>query len=575
MKRANVIGHIFCTFILSCISILGLTACGGDSGPTPGSLSITTTSLPEGEVNQAYSASLSGAGGALPYTWSVTPTLPANLSLDTATGAITGTTTTEATTTHTFTLRDSSAPSQTVQQTLNLTVRPAAAALAITTTTLPAGTVGQPYNRAVQASGGTPPLTWSISAGTLPAGLGLNSTTGAISGTPTTAGTSSFTVRVADARGQADTQALSITIGTTPPPPNPPAITTTSLPAGTVGQTYNQPVQATGGTGALSWSISAGTLPAGLDLAAMTGAISGTPNVAGTSSFTVRVQDAGGLADTQALSIQINLPAGPSITTSSLPAGTIGQAYNQTLQATGGIGARTWSISAGTLPPGLILDQTTGVISGTPLVPAGTSSFTVRVADAAGQDDTQGLSITINLANPPTITTTTLPGGTVGQVYSQTLQATGGIGLLSWTLSGGSLPAMLSLSPNGVISGTPTNTGTANFTVRVTDTLNQFDTQDLSIVVSAALTITTSSLPSAEEGDSYSRTLQRSGGVAPFTWSVTPALPDGLNLDPSTGQISGTPAAGTEGTYALNFTVRDSSTPPQTASRLLELRIRR
>jgi hypothetical protein len=133
---------------------------------------------------------------------------------------------------------------------------------------------------------------------------------------------------------------------------------------------------------------------------------------------------------------------------------------------------------------------------------------------------------------------------------------------------------MLSLSPNGVISGTPTTQGTSNFTVRVTDTLNQLDTQDLSIVVSAALTITTSSLPPAEEGDSYSRILQRSGGVAPFTWSVTPALPDGLNLNPSTGQISGTPAAGTEGTYDLTFSVQDSSTPPQTASRLLELRIR-
>jgi hypothetical protein len=301
----------------------------------------------------------------------------------------------------------------------------------------------------------------------------------------------------------------------------------------------------------------------------MTGAISGTPNVAGTSSFTVRVQDAGGLADTQVLSIQINLPAGPNITTTSLSAGTIGQAYNQTLQATGGIGTRTWSIVAGNLPTGLSLNQTTGVISGTPLVPDGTSSFTVRVADAAGQDDTQALSITINLANPPIITTTTLPGGTVGQPYSQTLQTTGGIGLLSWSLSSGSLPAMLSLSPNGVISGTPTNAGAANFTVRVADTLNQFDTQDLSIVVSAALTITTSSLPAAKEGDSYNRTLQRAGGVAPFTWSVTPALPDGLNLDPSTGQITGSPAAGTEGTYGLNFTVQDSSTPPQTASRLL------
>jgi hypothetical protein len=105
--------------------------------------------------------------------------------------------------------------------------------------------------------------------------------------------------------------------------------------------------------------------------------------------------------------------------------------------------------------------------------------------------------------------------------------------------------------------------------------LNQADTQALSIAVSAALTITTNSLPDAEEGDSYNRLLQRSGGVAPFTWSVAPPLPDDLTLNPSTGRITGTPAAGTEGTYDLTFTVQDSSTPtPQTASKLLELRIR-
>ena len=208
-------------------------------------------------------------------------------------------------------------------------------------------------------------------------------------------------------------------------------------------------------------------------------------------------------------------------------------------------------------------------------MPAGTSSFTVRVADAAGQDDTQALSIVINLRNPPVITTTTLPGGTVGQAYNQTLQATGGIGILTWTLSGGSLPALLSLSPDGVISGTPTNAGTSNFTVTVRDTLNQSDTQSLSIAVSAALTITTNSLPDARVDKSYSRMLQRSGGVAPFTWSVTPPLPNGLSLEASTGEITGTPAAGTEGTYTLTFTVQDSSTPTsQTASKLLELRIR-
>ena len=150
-------------------------------------------------------------------------------------------------------------PNRPTNAQLNDSFRPPAV-LAITTTSLPNGTVNQAYNRPVQASGGTPPLTWNIVAGTgtLPPGLNLNPTTGAISGTPTMAGTSSFTVRVADARGQSDIQALSITISTAPPPPNPPNITTTTLPAGTVGQPYSQPVQVTGGTGALTWSIVAG-----------------------------------------------------------------------------------------------------------------------------------------------------------------------------------------------------------------------------------------------------------------------------------------------------------------------------
>jgi hypothetical protein len=342
-------------------------------------------------------------------------------------------------------------------------------------------------------------------------------------------------------------------------------------------------VQVNGGTGALTWSLvpGLGALPQNLNLNPTNGLIAGTPTAAGTSSFTVRVQDAGGLSDTQALSITIHPPTpppAPSITTTTLPAGTIGQPYNQTLQATGGTGGLTWSIVPGTgnLPAGLNLNQTTGVISGTPRVPPGQSTFTVRVADAAGEDDTQALSITINLLNPPVITTTTLPGGTVGQPYNQTLQATGGILSLTWSLSGGSLPAMLSLSPAGVISGTPTNTGTSNFTVTLRDALNQSDTQSLSIAVSAALEITTKSLPDAKVGDSYSRTLQSSGGLEPVSWSVNPPLPDGLTLNPATGEISGTPAAGTDGDHNLTFTAQDSSTPkPQTASKALRLRVRR
>jgi hypothetical protein len=299
MWRGHLLGNILCAVIFSCVYVLGLTGCGGDSGPTPGSLAITTSALPEGQVNQAYSPSVSGSGGAPPYTWSVSPVLPANLSLDTATGAITGTPTTVATTTHTFTLRDSSAPSQTVQQTLNLTVDPP---LSITTTSLPDASIAAAYNQPVQTVGGIGALTFSIvlpGTGTLPPTLSLNPTTGMISGTPTApAGPYPFTVQVQDTSGQQDTQALSVRVT--------PDITTTTLLPGTVNQAYNQPMAATGGTAPLTWSISAGTLPAGLNLDATTGVISGTPTATGTSLFTVRVQDAGGLSDTQDLSIVIN-----------------------------------------------------------------------------------------------------------------------------------------------------------------------------------------------------------------------------------------------------------------------------
>jgi hypothetical protein len=324
----------------------------------------------------------------------VVPPLPNGLNLDPATGAITGTPTTEGTTAHTFSLHDNSVPAQTVQQTLNLTIAPPPGTLTITTTSLPNGTVGVPYSRPVQATGGSGTFTWTISAGQLPPNLILDPATGVISGTPTAPGTFPFTVLAADTGGQSATQPLSITITAIPPPGTPPDITTTTLPAGTVNQPYNQPVVATGGTGALTWSIVAGALPEGLTLNSTNGEISGAPTVVGTSLFTVRVQDAAGLSDLQAMSLTIDPPAPPRITTRSLPDGRIAQPYSESVQATGGSGARIWSIVEGSLPAGLILDPTTGLIFGVP-IETGTSSFTVQVQDAAGGSDQQALSIRI------------------------------------------------------------------------------------------------------------------------------------------------------------------------------------
>src|SRR5205085_348094 len=268
---------------------------------------------------------------------------------------------------------------------------------------------------------------------------------GIISGTTGAAGSSSFTVRVPDALPISATKALSLTI-------NPAAlgITTWSLPAGTVGVAYSQALGASGGTPPYSWSVSSGTLPAGLNLAAG-GTISGTPGTAGSSSFTVRVTDSVSDSATAAFSLSINSQS-LAITTASLFAGIAGSAYSQTLGASGGTPPYSWALSSGVLPDGLNLSLT-GTISGTPLN-SGTFGFSVQVTDSAGSKATKPFAIHIEPA-PLQITSLSLPASTVGAVYTRALTATGGSPPFLWAITSGSLPPGLALDPAGAIRGAP------------------------------------------------------------------------------------------------------------------------
>jgi Leucine-rich repeat (LRR) protein/fibronectin type 3 domain-containing protein len=319
-----------------------------------------------------------------------------------------------------------------------------------------------------------------------------------------------------------------------------PVITTTSLPGGVFGLPYSQAL-ASDGTMPIAWTIVAGSLPAGLSLNVAAGVISGTPSVTGTFAFTVQATNSAGYAF-RALNITIS--ASPSITTSSLPDGGVGVPYSQTL-ASDGTAPITWTVIAGALPVGLSLN-TNGVISGTPSV-TGTFAFTVQAHNTVG-DDSQALSI--NVYAPPSITTLSLPDGAVGAPYSQTLAADG-TAPITWTVIAGVLPDGLSLDMNGVISGTPVQTGTLSFSVQAHNTLGD-DSQILSINIYAPPSITTLSLPDGAVGAPYSQTLA-ADGTAPITWlAIAGDLPAGLSLDTDTGVISGTPT--TADTY--NFTVR-------------------
>jgi len=215
----------------------------------------------------------------------------------------------------------------------------------ITTTSLAKGIVGTAYSATLQASGGAGTLTWSLATGSsLPSWLSLSSG-GVLSGTPTTPATSTFTVKVTDSSGGQSgplsaTQQLSLTIN-----PTALTITTTSFSNGVVGTAYNASVAVSGGTSPFTFSITSGSLPAGLSLNPSTGAISGTPTAGGATSFTVTATDSGSPPQTvnQALSITINPLL--AITTTSLPNGVVSTPYSAALQSTGGVGTITWSES--------------------------------------------------------------------------------------------------------------------------------------------------------------------------------------------------------------------------------------
>ena len=425
----------------------------------------------------------------------------------------------------------------------------------ITTNSLPQGTEDAFYTQDLLAIYGTLPYSWNTSD-PLPAGLTL-STTGNISGTPTAEGTYPFTAEVTDQAGAMDTQPLSITINRAVD------ITTNSLPQGTEGALYALDLIAIDGTPPYTWAT-ADALPAGLTLST-TGNISGTPTAEGTYPFTVEVTDQAEATDVQLLSIDIN--AELVITTTALREGTSGAPYSESLTAIGGTLSHEWTLLSGALPVGLNLSAA-GVISGT-TTSVGTYPFiTVQVEDEAEATDTQVLSLTINA--PPDITTTSLPVGMVGEPYSETLTWTGGTSPVTWDIILDDLPAGLTLSASGLISGIPTTAVEGQtFTVKVTDDYRVSDSQVLSITIVPPLEIGPVIVSQGAGGDSgyegtvdvfYSVTPEASGGMPPYVlWKITsgslPPLPAGLTLNAGTGEISGTPTTPTTG-EGLTFTLQ-------------------
>lgn len=341
-------------------------------------------------------------------------------------------------------------------------------------------------------------------------------------------------------------------------------ITSGTLADGVVGANYSQTIAVTGGTGARNFTVSAGALPAGLTLNAATGAITGvSAGPAATSNFTIGVTDSGTpqQSDSQALVLNVVNPL--AITTTTVAGTSVGAAYNQTITATGGTAPYVFGVSAGSLPAGITLTSN-GMLSGMATPAATTQSFTVTLTDGSSPALTASVDLVIAVALE--IVTTSLPNATGGVFYSQTLQAQGGLLPRSWQRVAGSMPVGIAdpVGATGEIAGTPAATcseSTATFTVEVSDSgaPPQSDTQPgLSITVSLSpVTITTTTLPDGIVGVPYSAFVQAAGGVPPYDFALfNSALPDGLSLNATTGEISGTPT--TVSFFGVQITATDT-----------------
>ncbi|MES2598992.1 MAG: GEVED domain-containing protein, partial [Verrucomicrobiota bacterium] len=251
-----------------------------------------------------------------------------------------------------------------------------------------AAVVGTAYSQTITSTGGYGAIIYSVSSGALPAWATLNGATGVISGTPNNTTSASFAIRATDANGCTGARAYILT-------PACPAITITPglLPNATLGMAYSQALSASGATAPYTWTVTSGTLPAGLSLSG-DGVLSGTAtasNGAGVS-VTFRAQDVFGCANVLAMTVRV-CPV-IAVNPASLVSGMVGVPYSQTISASGGAAAYTYAVASGVLPAGLSLNTSTGVLNGTPTTPE-TQAFSLRAMDANTCVGTRAYSITI------------------------------------------------------------------------------------------------------------------------------------------------------------------------------------
>ena len=415
--------------------------------PACAGIQISTTSLPDGQVGALYDQFLQGSTCTGTQNWSVNDPadFPPGLNLS-GTGEMNGTPSSGGT--YNFSVHLDDGNGSFMDQSLSVFISGGGGSLGITTTSLPDGIVGGVYSQPLTASGGSQPYSWSLTPGSLPLPDGISlSASGVLSGTPTTLaiGTNYFLVRVSDNSANTADQLLSITTY--------PALvmSNNALPNGTNGTAYSAQVVVSGGAPFFIGNIPdgygaifpSGSLPPGLNFSYGTitssnalFVISGTPTNNGSFPFTMGAYDADGNQVQNNYSITI-VSSSLQITTASLTNGTIGMAYTNQLQGSGGTPPYNWTIANGSQPlPVALALSTNGLISGV-LAGSGTNTFIVRITDKNLITFTHAFTLITN-PNPtlslPTWTTNRFQMRLMGAVnQNYTVQMSTNLSLGNWS----------------------------------------------------------------------------------------------------------------------------------------------